>query len=250
MTPTPTPQEQEQIDALKEMFREGWDDPENLLPVLKPYVEKRFDGAVMLRHPLVYQVWIFNAWTANKLYKVNSERLDEALAEGNYATAVWVHERPYRVEFLGQLYDTGLIDAKFLRQHLPGIYADTENAWQTPKTLELFKIAFAQGGTLFDDEAPVKLPSSFTIYRGAQAGIAEISYSWSRSLKIATWFSIRYGRENAVLHRARISVADVLAYLNNRGEKEIVADPATLRKIMKFDTSRQLWLPAQKEIGT
>ena len=227
----PMTMQQQQV-WLEERFREGWDNPDSLHPELRPaYAEIEGVGKT-IRHPLVYQVWYFNAWEANAMYEWKLDVLKEYEAECNWFGYVWAHERPYRMEALATLHWSG---HDVLRELLIDTWQDQEAPWQIEKlALDLFNQVYDPNELYTDSEAPVKLPATMTIYRGQDDNASpELGMSWTRSQKVAEWFSRRYVNE-PVVYRAKVKREHVLAYVVGRDEKEIVVDPAELTHVVRL----------------
>src|SRR4051812_44309784 len=88
--------------------KQAWDamfDPEPLVPELEACIETSAGGWKMLRHPLVYSVPYTSAMNKihNQFYKHKVERLKQAIAEKDWFTATWLHERPHRWDALRRL---------------------------------------------------------------------------------------------------------------------------------------------------
>ena len=72
------------------------------------------------------------------------------------------------------------------------------------------------------------LPENITVYRGIQKDATINALSWTLDKNIAKWFANRFDNNGEVVE-ATINKKYVFAYLNGRGEKEIVLD---YKKIM------------------
>lgn len=78
------------------------------------------------------------------------------------------------------------------------------------------------------------LPSEFEVYRGVGRGRVSLGLSWTRNYKTAKWFADRWGYEGYV-QKAVIKKENALAYLNTRGEDEIVVDIFSVKDIVIVD---------------
>lgn len=80
------------------------------------------------------------------------------------------------------------------------------------------------------------LPDTFTVYRGVGIGRVKDGLSWTRNLKTAEWFANRWGKKGYV-QKAEISKEYALAYLNSRGEDEVVVDVFAIKnKIVRMES--------------
>lgn len=77
------------------------------------------------------------------------------------------------------------------------------------------------------------LPDEFDIYRGVSVGRNPKGFSWTRSLKVATWFANRFGK--GYVQKAHIRKEEVLAYFNTRNEDEYIVNSFNLTNIEKID---------------
>ena len=78
------------------------------------------------------------------------------------------------------------------------------------------------------------LPEIVTIYRGCRTAAAVKGMSWTLSEEKARWFAARFsGEDGGLVYQAKVKKGDVIAYLSERDEEEIVVDWKKL-----FDVSR------------
>jgi len=83
-----------------------------------------------------------------------------------------------------------------------------------------------------------------TVYRGAGSKSAPVdeAYSWTTSINTAASFASRF-LESGDIYTGKIHIKDVVAYVNNRNEKEILALPGKVKEIKKMDlfTIDEIW---------
>lgn len=204
--------------------------PEELHPDLQPYVEDEpeLGGFPMLRHPLVYSIPYHPNLNAalNEQYKYKREGLAAALQLKNYSQFVWLYERPYRLEaFFGVAY---LMEDEQYWSLLGEIWTDSENigatlsSWRVALRVPRSKTWYFMNED--DREALEKLPEIFTIYRGTQEGVP-LGLSWTLDPDKAAWFANRFKPPQPLVLKGTVSKANVFAYLEGRGEQEIVVLP-------------------------
>ena len=195
---------------------------EELHPDLQPYLE---DGAIglQLRHPLVYLVPLWGNGHANALYEHKVKGVKDALANNKYSSYIFLHERPYRLDAF-TLIQSKLSDTQYWSL-LSDIWTDTENQWQgLNKWKQLLSSNRPSRHYLMNEEEfnlLQSLPDEVTIYRGCQAGINENGLSWSLNKKKAEFFANRFGKEGIILER-KIPKSNIIAFLNGRGESEVI----------------------------
>lgn len=89
------------------------------------------------------------------------------------------------------------------------------------------------------DEVLRKLQEG-VIYRGGKVGgrIPEDSTSWSLLREKAEWFANRFANPKTripVLWQGRVNPSDVVAYIDERKEQEVVVKRGTVRNISRVD---------------
>ncbi|EZH65937.1 hypothetical protein DH09_14010 [Bacillaceae bacterium JMAK1] len=75
------------------------------------------------------------------------------------------------------------------------------------------------------------------IYRGHGPNSLDIeeSYNWTLNLDIAKWFASRFRfQANGTLYQAKIKTADVVAYISDLEEEEVIVLPSQLYDIVKL----------------
>jgi len=195
---------------------------EELHPDLQPYLEEGAIG-LQLRHPLVYLVPLWGNGHANALYEHKVKGVKDALANNKYSSYIFLHERPYRLDAF-TLIQSKLSDTQYWSL-LSDIWTDTENQWQgLNKWKQLLSSNRPSRHYLMNEEEFNLLQSlsdEVTIYRGCQAGINENGLSWTLNKKKAEFFANRFGKEGIILER-KIPKSNIIAFLNGRGESEVI----------------------------
>ncbi|BAL83505.1 hypothetical protein SELR_17970 [Selenomonas ruminantium subsp. lactilytica TAM6421] len=79
------------------------------------------------------------------------------------------------------------------------------------------------------------LPDVVTVFRGVSPGRERLGLSWTDNREKAEWFKSRFERDGkkGILLTATIAKKDVLAYINARDEREIVADIRKLKEVQE-----------------
>lgn len=200
---------------------------EPLLPELEEYVEDGTWGP-MLRHPLVYSVPLVLPGWANKAYLHKKEALAEALAEEEWHTAVFLHERAYRLRALIDItgrdqYEepTPLVSVPEHWDLAADVWVDSENIEQC---IEEWRALICQPGEyptglwLGDTNERAAfdaLPDPIPAWRGGAVG----DWSWTTNEDTAKFFTVRSKYEPRF---ALIPKADCFGYLTRRGEYELL----------------------------
>jgi hypothetical protein len=211
-----------QINQLLEMFPPDRFDTSKLHPDLKPYVVEHEEWGIQLKHPLVYQVLGFSYAMANKMYEAKSRHQQEYMAEGNFSMALWLFERPWRIEMLKRWYDDNFISLEQMRKLLPEVWTDTEiPQGNQDDPMYLFREA---GFVTDDQEGFDKLRPVLTLYRGVDY-VCELTHdgpSWTLDRNTAIFFGKRYA--DGDVFKVRIPKEAALAYFIGRDEAEIILD--------------------------
>lgn len=75
-----------------------------------------------------------------------------------------------------------------------------------------------------------QLPKRFTIYRGVRDEKYCKGISWTTNQEKARWFSKRFAKNQSFLYAVEIDKESAFAYLNSRGEDEIIINRKALEK--------------------
>lgn len=187
----------------------------------------------VLKHPLVFGVPYMPELNAeyNRMYLQKKRRLREAHNQQNWSLVVWLHERPFRPEALRRIrskIESSVEYWKLVRQ----VWEDTEapglqnQVWQDLLVDKRSnKIAMM---TADERNVLLFLPKNIPVWRGGDW----IGRSWTLDRHVAEFFSRRH-RGN--LMHGTVKKTDVLAYLDGRGEKEILVVNSSLVQNIQMD---------------
>lgn len=209
---------------------------EDLHPDLVPWVEESGSFGPMLRHPLVYQVPLYNAGVANRVFAGKKARIETHAEAGDWHTVVFMHERPYRLKaFIDYCtgYDgetgeilplTEYVNEEY-RALAADVWVDSENINQN---LDEWRALIAQPGDYptglwlgTEDERaafealPWDEDDCIQAWRGGVVG----DWSWTTSISTAQFFSRQSGHP---VRTARINKAECFGYLTRRSENELL----------------------------
>lgn len=209
---------------------------EPLHPDLVPHIEKGGVFGDMLRHPLVYDLFMGLPGITNRTYLRKREMLAEAIEAEAWHEVVFLHERPYRLTALIQ-YCTGwehdeagplwpLVESPEHWELAADVWVDSENIEQV---IEDWRALFNNGegglwlGTPAERDqfdALERYPHEtagpcIKAWRGGTVG----DWSWTTDLKVAQFFARRSGYP---VRGAMIPVSDVFGYLTRRSEAELL----------------------------
>lgn len=183
----------------------------------------------MVHHPLVIEHSPRPA-LVNYRYEAKRKALREAMAEGDWHQAVWLHERPYRLDAFMQIEDD--LDDDYYWSLLADIWIDSENIWQNlDQWRQLFE-STRSGSPMTDEEeaALAAMPDPVPVYRGGVEDANEYGLSWTTDRERAEWFAVRMTSDDevGVVLDGLVAKKDVAAYFMGRGESEVVVFDADL----------------------
>ena len=168
--------------------------------------------------------------TAQGAYKAIEER-EKEIAEGNYMGSILTLPDGMRLEYFKLLVEQGK-DVPDLYKLFIDFYMQSDYGFsnidkgaldaiiksKTPNekrstTMKLKKLA--DGDTL-------------TVYRGGNSASTpyEDAYSWTLDINTANFFAIRRGSGPAYIVKGEVSKKDVIEYISDRNEQEILVDPS------------------------
>lgn len=189
-------------------------------------------GFPVLRHPLVYAVPYFPGLNAllNESLRRKRAEATKAVSGRNFYRYVFLHERPYRLNALLEIADE-LEDGAYWKL-VRDVYQDSENVEElAAQWLPLLASNRPERAALMTAEELASfdaLPNILTVWRGAaDEDELAVGYSWSLSRKVANWFAWRTAEKGhrPLLAEGAVRRSDALAYLETRGEEEILVMP-------------------------
>lgn len=207
-----------------------------LHPDLADYVVESGPIGPMLHHPLIIELFLFpdTVPIVNKQYAAKKEHIERALSEENYRQYVLLHERPYRLSALEKVIDFGIPDREYWRL-VSWVFSDSENIHQNIHAwIDLWGADVPFRETVMDSHEQAvftSLPDEVTVFRGTNHPDGAFGLSWTLSKAKARWFARRYaeaGRPCVVLEGSA-QKSTIWAYLNGRGEQEVVIDPRRVK---------------------
>jgi hypothetical protein len=223
-----SPEEKQAV--LMDMFA-----PEPLNEELVPFLAQGRLGQGIY-HPLIHDPFYQEAMNKriNAMFKHKTEAVAKAIEEGRWASMLFLHERPYRLEALEEiLYTHEIDDPEIVWPLIASVWTDSENINQNlDQWLEVWDSSIPRRFELVMDEeeraALAALPETFEIYRGMGAEEAADGMSWTTDKVKATWFAHRFSgltEHMPYLATATVAKANVLAHFLGRNESEIVVLP-------------------------
>lgn len=197
---------------------------------LQPYMERGPHGTLMLRHPLLYDLFMMlPPAVLNARYQQVRGRYLDACRAGEFRLALGWVEKPWRLRFLNEWQHQQVLLPSELRECLAFAWTATEfpsTALGKRDTLALFRAAGWMSDTVEGDvnhpDAPARPSIPLRLWRGCghryQRGLA-----WTADPLSAGWFARRW-HKGGRMYQATVPPERLLACFNSRGEAEFVAD--------------------------
>lgn len=217
---------------------------EPLVPELQEcvYVDPALDMKV-LKHPLVFSVPLMLPGQANLALRQKKAMLDDALKREDWASVIWIHERPYRcwalIEYVvGWDDDTNVpIPLNYHREEVrdlaADVWVDSENIGQHEDDWAAMFSGWECGDEMLFSDDPkgwATLPDPLTVYR---AGIDDGGWSWTLDPKVAVFFAKRFGTQH-VMSTGRVPKNCVFGYLTRRSESEVLIPDRAVIDVRPF----------------
>ena len=203
---------------------------EKLCKELKPYVFTSHNGWTVLKHPLVFQVPyedipLLNI-QANKMYQYKTQQIQQAKHERNWSLIIWLHERPFRWKAFAKI-AAHLHDQEYWNL-FADVWTDSENIYERATLIRnLLKARSVESRTMMmtekEKQVLYNLPDPITAWRGTRFARGDHRLSWTLDKDKACWFAKRFRQGTPVVWEAQIFHRDTVAYLDRRGENEIIA---------------------------
>lgn len=211
---------------------------EDLHPDLVPYLVDDGPFGLCLKHPLVFSIVHTPEQNAmvNARYLQKEAAVRKALAAQQWASVVWIYERPYRVDAFQSI--SWHLDGPDYWELFGRVWSDSENQWQnraewremaeadpegremmsSPKVRSVFTLAPEDGGL-----APMT-----RVFRGFCHDDAVDGMSWTLDESRAAWFARRLRDDDdppARVASGMVAREHVIAYITSRDEQEFVVLP-------------------------
>jgi len=198
---------------------------------LHPELAEYRDGE-RLNHPLV-QAFHWNLDKANELYEYKCTEIQKAIHTRDWEGYIRLHERPYRLDVFLHLLGEYDLSPEEKWPLVAFVSFDTERAREDQEVWRNILRSSCPHRHLMmaaDERAHLDdLDSELTVWRGVNHREAVRGLSWTLNQDVAVRFTRRVAPNTpAFLARGHIRKADAIAYINFRGEDEIVVAPESV----------------------
>lgn len=163
------------------------------------------------------------------------KEIDKVLLEKNYSMYFHYVEGPYDLLLFAELFDKLKGQDKY--DVLIDLYVSSEYG-HSQITREMWEDAIAERIHLTNDVLPLE-QEVFTIYRGEASESTNLSeaMSWSLNSSVASRFLSYSNGMGANIYKAKVNRNDIIDYLDNRNEAEIICFP---EDVYDIETIEQL----------
>ena len=196
---------------------------------------------IVVQHPFFESAILYDDNLNNKMFNAleDTEKYNEYLCTfakkviepcESISELVCLIRKSYRLSYLLYLREEKIITKKECGNLLAENWTLIENLSvdvNVGKSTVLSWIKAADKEKLMDEQELKKyqnFPDVLTIYRGCRVAEAVKGMSWTLSESKARWFAKRFDRGGGVTFRACINKKDIVCYLADRGEQEVVVD--------------------------
>lgn len=208
---------------------------EELNLVLRLCIQEFRSVGTFIKHPLINMPYheSMNAYI-NALYQDKKEHLNQCEAANNWHAAVWLHERPWRIEAFNRY--APRMEREVAAEMLIDVWSDSEAPYQYRHLWrKLFRqyrdtdaLLHSRAHLMRDGEDDEKL---ITLYRGMGRNESRKKNqtlwgnSWTIERSVAEWFGRRYRSfKGGYIAEATCKKRGIFCYLPERGEQEVVID--------------------------
>ncbi|MBQ8234863.1 MAG: hypothetical protein IJZ36_04720 [Bacilli bacterium] len=197
------------------------------------FITHPFFNSSFLLNPKTQKM--FNIFAEPQEYTEYKKLFEQELRKENKVSSILLHiNTPYKLTFFK--YINQYLSSQYFSKTLVACYtqmeviADETNV----KNTDIIKwFAKADKNYMMNEEEIEKfnnLPTNVTIYRGIRDEAYKYEMSWTLSKSKAEWFATRFDSETPILLKTVVNKNDILCYLNDRDEAEVVIDPSKINK--------------------
>jgi hypothetical protein len=200
--------------------------PADLHPDLEEWLDPPGAELRFIRHPLLvtpYEPALTPNINQDFEHKVRD--VENAREANDWEQYVWLHEKAYRAEVLYEV--AHLLEDRDYWRLVAEVWTLSENIWQSEdKWRKLLTATRPHRELLMSEEeqsALADLSSPIRIYRGFCRPERQHGFSWTRDRQQAEVFA---GRSHRGVPQVAVGLtSQPLAYLNDRGEQELIVLP-------------------------
>lgn len=206
----------------------------------RPIIPKSGFEELLVDHPFFSTIFFSDGKTTFFLNDKEDEAdarkyFEETIdrATGLYGITMMI-TKPYKLSFLRDI--KPYLTKEEFAEEFKMAWIETEFPNRDPEiSIDQFVAMWKSVGNdaMSDSERKLlaSLPQTVHIYRGISRGGSPRGISWTTSRSIAEWFANRFADDDCQVYEADVDVKDVIAYLAERSEKEVIVDPSTLKNV-------------------
>ena len=179
---------------------------------------------------------MYNIFENKEMFEKNRTMMKELIKKDKSAQSIFLMIRkPYQLTFFK--YVKEYLSEKDFAKLLISSWTLTEfNSNDKNVTKNEFISWFKKANKYYMmDESEIKvfndLPENITIYRGVGDRKYKNGISWTLDKEKAIWFSKRFDFHDKHVYQGMVSKNDILAYIDQCNEQEIIVDPKTIKNI-------------------
>lgn len=163
----------------------------------------------------------FEMFEITNIIKVRKEYILKALENREFGKILFLMDKPYRLEVFKTIFEIIPDEDKY--NLFIELYITSEYGFNSISKSFWEKVLRYKPNKSFD------LPREITIYRGEGklSTPKEMAYSWSLDKKVGEFFQNRFvldGEPKGKLYKAKVKTCDIIDYLTDREESEILVE--------------------------
>jgi len=170
---------------------------------------------------------------------LSARKATDRVVAGEDATKVYLHVGSFaRWDWIVTMWRAGKISDQWFADNIADQWVSADPDDTSADNLAIWRKAFNAHGGLIRDGRPLPKPGGdgmLKVFRGGSPFTVKQGFSWTLDPKIAGKFAATGGGrgriEGGVVITGLVRPSDVLAYLTDRGESEVVIDPRLVRNI-------------------
>ena len=170
---------------------------------------------------------------------LSAERATEAVSKGTPAEHAYIMVGSYaRWDWCVTMVAEGRLTEQWFQDHIMDLWRSSDPDDENPDYLAIWKVASNRAGGLLRDGRALPRAGHdgrIRVYRGGSPFTVKKGFAWTTDPKVARKFADGAGTRtrmvNGVVVVGYVKPRHILAYLTERGESEVIVDPATIANI-------------------
>ncbi len=178
---------------------------------------------------------------------MSAERATQRVAEGMPAEqAVNLVGSYARWDWALRMVAEGVLSEQWFQDNLPHLWSGSDPDDMKPEYLAVWRKARARAGGVIRDGRPLPHPEPgkrmLRVYRGGLPFNLRAGFAWTTDPKVARRFAngagVRMPQVGGIVITGWVKPSDVMAYITDRNEAEVIVDPRLVRNVRAVGVGR------------